>query len=212
MLIVKADSVDDVSEVSSSIQSVLPNSRTINLQQILSTVSSTTTQLTWLLISIASTSFIAAGLGTFNIMMINILERVREIGLMKALGMKNMTALLLYLIQALIIGALGGAVGLGVGALVSSMMGAIGVSQVRISPLQPFRGGATVRTMVTGVSQTSLQSQASSTHLISLHMPYIDPFYAALGIALSIVVSVIAAIYPAIRAARLSPAEALRYE
>jgi len=212
MLIVKADSIDNVGEVSSSIQSVLTNSRTVNLQQILSAVSSATTQMTWLLISIASTSFIAAGLGTFNIMMINILERVREIGLMKALGMKNSTVLLLYLIQALIIGALGGVVGLGVGALVSSVAGSIGVPQARVGPLQPIGRGAATRTPVTGVTQTPLQPQASSTQLISLHMPYINPLYAALGMALSIAVSVIAAIYPAIRAARLNPAEALRYE
>jgi len=211
MLIVKADTVDDVNMVSNLIQSVLTNSRTINLQQILSTVSSVTSQMSMLLISIASTSFVAAGLGTFNIMMINILERVREIGLVKALGMKNRTVLTLYLLQALIIGALGGVVGLGIGVLLSSVMGTI-VGGTRISP-SPFGGRITTRTSVSG-TQTIQTSQATQPTFISLqlHMPYINPFYVALAITLSIIVSVIAAIYPSIKAARLNPAEALRHE
>ena len=78
--------------------------------------------LTVLLATIASISIIVGGIGIMNIMLVSVTERTREIGIRLAVGAKGRHVLLQFLIEAIFIGLLGGALGILFGCLVSIMV------------------------------------------------------------------------------------------
>ncbi len=61
---------------------------------------------------IAAISLLVAGIGIMNIMIVSLIERTREIGTLKALGMKSRTVLEIFLCESLIIGLIGGVLGI----------------------------------------------------------------------------------------------------
>ncbi len=69
----------------------------------------------WLLGGIAAISLLVGGIGIMNIMLVTVTERTREIGVRKAIGAKEGHILLQFLIEAVIVSGLGGAIGLGLG-------------------------------------------------------------------------------------------------
>jgi putative ABC transport system permease protein len=73
---------------------------------------------------------IVAFLGAFviaNVMMMVVLERKKEIGILKAMGMPKKEILYLFLLEGTMLGALGSAVGVGLGLVINAIIGAVGI-------------------------------------------------------------------------------------
>jgi len=137
---------------------------------------------------IAAISLLVAGIGIMNIMIVSLMERTREIGILKALGMKGRTVLLVFLCESVIIGLMGAAIGIGSGWVLANVVAIV------------FRGGGTF-----------MGNQAAGTGGMTI-TPVLTPTVFLGALAFGVGVSVIFALYPAWRASRLKPVEALRYE
>ena len=127
--------------------------------------------ITALLGGIAAISLLVGGIGVMNIMLVSVSERVREIGLRKALGARPALIRRQFLVEAGVLGLLGGFLGVSLGLL-----------------------GAAILTPIVGVPVTISWSATAM----------------ALGVSLGI--GVVPGVYPASRAAKLAPIDALRSE
>ena len=87
--------------------------------------------------SIAGFSLFVGGIGIMNMMLVAVTERTREIGLRKALGAKRLDILLQFLIEAVIMCGVGGAIGVGLGILAGEGMALLAVKIVKIVPEWP---------------------------------------------------------------------------
>jgi len=146
-------------------------------------------RLTWRLVfggmtCIAAVALLVAALGIANTMLMNVLERTREIGVMKAVGAAGSHIQAIFLIEGSLIGTVGGGLGL---------LLAWGAS---------FPGDAWVRSMVERDMNVKLQDA----------LFVFPPWLMATVILFAIVVTTCAAVYPARRAALVDPVAALRHE
>jgi putative ABC transport system permease protein len=140
-------------------------------QSLLSTATSVDKTLTVLLAGIAAISLLVGGIGVMNIMLVSVTERIREIGLRKALGAAPGVIRRQFLVEASVLGLAGGLLGAALGLLGAAVL----------------------------------------PHLISDHIA-ISPFATVGAIAVAIAIGVGFGVYPASRAARLAPIDALRNE
>jgi putative ABC transport system permease protein len=145
------------------------------------------------LMAIASISLLVAGVGIMNIMTVAVMERTREIGILKAIGAKSRTVLGMFLAEAALIGIMGGLIGVFVGYGLS-----YGLANVLSNFIQPSRQNA-------GVVHVPETERMTITPVFSLEWTIVAFIFA-------IIVCIIFGLYPARKAAKLNPVEALRYE
>ncbi|NYZ79443.1 ABC transporter permease [Candidatus Micrarchaeota archaeon] len=119
---------------------------------------------------IAGIALLVGGIGIANTMFMSVMERTKEIGVLKAIGATDNIVLEMFLLESSIIGLVGGAIGLMLAAIATLVLNYFGV------PTE------------------------------------ISPELAIFGLSFSVVVGAVSGFFPARRAARLLPVEALRYE
>ncbi len=136
-------------------------------------------------IVIGGVALLAGGFGVTNTMIMSINERTREIGTLRAIGAQKSQVLRIFFSESLLIGALGAAAGAILGIIISLILPYFSSS---ISSSGAFGG------LLGGRLATSL---VASNILLSM--------------GLGVLVGVLAGIYPALRASRMKPEEALRY-
>lgn len=100
------------------------------------------------IIGFASVAIIVGGIGIMNTMFTSVRERTREIGIMKAIGAKNSSVLLIFLFEAGIIGFLGGVGGTIAGSLFSKVIETYG----QVHPLFYFRASITPELLLFGLA------------------------------------------------------------
>ena len=142
-----------------------------NLTEILQAQEAASRVLTLLLGAVASVSLLVGGIGIMNIMLVSVTERTREIGLRMAVGARGKDILKQFLVEAVTLSMIGGALGILLGVAASFAVGEF----------------ANWRTDIT-------------------------PQAIALAVGFSAGVGVFFGFYPARKASRLLPIEALRYE
>ncbi len=147
------------------------NFNVLDTKQLGETFASTTKVMTMLLGAVAAVSLLVGGIGIMNIMLVSVTERTREIGLRLAIGALEREVLMQFLIEAVVLSALGGVVG-----MVLAFGASIGVAALMDVPF-----------------------------VFNLNVNLLSFVFSA-GIG------VVFGYFPARRAARLDPIEALRHE
>jgi ABC-type antimicrobial peptide transport system permease subunit len=142
-----------------------------DMTEMTKTLSSTTTLMTNLLLCVAMISLVVGGVGIMNIMLVSVTERTREIGLRMAVGARARDILRQFLIEAVVLCLIGGAMGI--------LLGHGGSQLIRLFLRWPVE---------------------TSTVAI------------AVAVLVSASVGIIFGFYPAWKASKLDPIEALRYE
>jgi putative ABC transport system permease protein len=196
MIIVKLKNSDQatIDSVSKAIKDAFSNEvSAISSTAVLAVLSSVFSIISLFLGGIAAISLLVAGIGIMNIMIVSLMERTREIGILKALGMKSRTVLLVFLCESVIIGLIGAVIGIASGWGLANVVALI------------FGGGGGLRAGIQNGNQAATSNGMTIT-------PVLTPtvFLGALGFGIG--VSVVFALYPAWRASKLKPVEALRYE
>lgn len=125
----------------------------------------------FLLAAFSATSLIVGGIGIMNIMLVSVTERTREIGLRRAVGARRRDVLTQFLVEATVLGLIGGIIG-----------------------------------MLAGVGGTYLASHLGDFPVL------ISPWTLAGAVGIAVFIAVFFGYYPARRASRLDPIEALRFE
>ena len=185
MIIVKLNSSDNatVTNVTKLITDHFSNQvSVISATAVLGLLTSIFSILQLFLGGIAAISLLVAGIGIMNIMIVSLIERTREIGILKALGMKSRTVLTIFLGESVIIGLMGAIIGIVLGWILANI-----TARVLGSGVFGSGGGFTIT-------------------------PLLTPEVLVGALAFGVGVSVIFALYPAWRASKLKPVEALRYE
>jgi putative ABC transport system permease protein len=106
-----------------------------NQAEILSTVQQTTQTFTFLLGGVAAISLLVGGIGIMNIMLVSVTERIKEIGIRKAIGAPKEEILALFLIEAITLSVTGGLIGIGLGWLMSTVVASVSGWQTSITLL-----------------------------------------------------------------------------
>ncbi|NAS89159.1 hypothetical protein C4E24_05410 [ANME-1 cluster archaeon AG-394-G21] len=128
------------------------------------------------LVGIAAIALVVASIGIMNTMLMSVMERTHEIGVMKAIGAKSSDVLSLFLLESSMVSLVGGVAGCVVGVIVAKVLGFLG-------------------------------STASGLEIAAI----VKPEVLLAGIVVALIVGVLSGFYPARKASKMSPVEAVRY-
>jgi putative ABC transport system permease protein len=180
-LVVKAASLNDAAQIVEGLDA--RGFEVESLRMVLDTVGKTMVIMQTMLGSVGGLALLVAAIGIANTMVMAVYERTREIGILKAIGASPGDIRALFIVEAALIGLLGGVVGTVLGWLLG-----LGLNEGILAYLRwqeiPVEGTFFV----------------------------VTAWLVALALAFATVVGLLAGLYPAARAAQLDPLEALRYE
>lgn len=207
-LFVAATSADYVDLVEEEIRTLYGNDIGITtVQAILETIEEFTGGINSFLSSIAIISLVVGAVGIITTLYTSVVERIREIGTLKAIGAKNITILGLFLVEALLIGIIGATLGLGAGIgmgymLVSSSPGGGGNNENTTSTTDGADSAASGGDEMQTDAQGSQQAETFSPVFLGEDMMRVW--------LISVALSMMAGFYPAWKASRYLPVDALR--
>jgi putative ABC transport system permease protein len=178
-ILIQADKAENMERIQSDTEAVLQQRRggrepdfTVRSQlELAEAATATAKTMTALIGSVAAISLLVGGIGIMNIMLVSVTERTREIGIRMAIGARGRDILLQFLIEAVTLSIIGGALGI---------LGGIGVSQLIAAKMD-------------------WPTVTSTTSIVVAFL-----FSAGVGIFFGF--------YPARKASKLDPIDALRYE
>lgn len=137
---VQVESLDGIDQTQDQVTSLLVARHRANDVQVRNTASimeaATATQdtMTVLLGSIAAISLLVGGIGVMNIMLVSVTERTREIGIRMATGARTSNILLQFITEAVVVCAIGGAIGVGGGLATAAIVQSFGTPVVFSTP------------------------------------------------------------------------------
>lgn len=180
---VLVDDMNNVLDVSEEIKAL--GFQAYNEMEWVNQLKKQSSMMTMVLGGIGAVALFVAAIGIANTMVMSIYERTREIGVMKVLGCEVYDILKLFLLEAAIIGFIGGVIGLGLSYIGSDIIN------------KAAMGGGEGLDMALGMGG-------------GLEISYIPLWLALVSLAFSTLIGVVAGILPAIRATKLSALEAIK--
>ncbi|MEM0481713.1 MAG: FtsX-like permease family protein [Nitrososphaerota archaeon] len=184
-ILVNTEKVELVEYIISELEAMYGrNVNIISPSSILSTVRGIIASFTIFLGAIASVSLLVAGLGIMNTMIMAVMERTREIGVLRSIGMTRRDVLMTFLFEAVLTGLIGGIIGIGIGVVLSIGFAGFSGRFLRFGP----------------------QFQPLPIH------PVITPQLLVEALLFAMFVGSLSGLYPARRAAQIDPVKALRTE
>jgi len=184
------DNTDNVANVQTAVTTYYGNNvRVTSPGQILSSIQGITGQLTVFLGSIGAVSLFVATVGIVNTMYVSVMERTREIGILKALGYRPRQIMGMFLSEAALTGVIGAFCGLALGYVLAFFMGGMlgGLGGGGGGMFGGGRGGTTIQ-------------------------PVFSDGLIAFALVFPVILATIAGLYPAWRASRMNAVVALKYE
>ncbi len=181
-LLLVAKTLDDVGPIEDAARERGLQARSV--REVVQRVKQSLTAATWVAGFLAGIAVFVSCLGIVNTMVMSVLERTREIGLLKALGARNRDVLLLFLTEGALIGLGGGLLGVGLARALGVLGNKIGRSQLDATFQMP----------------------------VTVDLFQFPGWLLLGGIGFAVGVSLIASVIPALRAARVDPVTALRHE
>jgi putative ABC transport system permease protein len=188
LIYLRVNDISDAESIAATIQDTINENHgrkdfatATTMTSILETVQTITGILQAVLVGIASIALVVASIGIMNTMLTSVMERTREIGIMKAIGATTRDIMSIFIIEGVLMSGVGGIIGIILGVF-----------------------GSQALALILG----SFMSMGGSFNLV----PIITIMSVVLAVSVSLIVGVLSSLYPAWKAARMSPIEAVRYE